>query len=214
MVDSAFAQVPSTPTFSVNTVSSSNVTPTTYSNDPYTGTNITNLGYTVTTFNVTITVQNTPLTSAYLLEVKGHYSTNWYNPTIDDYNITAFASNSSQTIITLYGSNESESVANQIFLQYDGHWGIDVSFGGQVDFRLQAVSETAEYRVIGGWSVVGSVSDWSAVQTVTVPNFSTSTSTSPTPFVPEFPALIILPLFAVATLLSIVFIRTLSKKKL
>jgi hypothetical protein len=82
MVKPAQAQTPSTPSFSINAVSGSNVIPTTYSTDPYTGANITNLGYTITTFKVTITVQNSLPTTAYLLEVKGHYSSNWDNPTM------------------------------------------------------------------------------------------------------------------------------------
>jgi hypothetical protein len=63
--------------------------------------------------------------------------------------------------------------------------------------------------------IVGNVSDWSAVQTITVPNFSASTSASPspTPTVPEFSALVILPLFAVLILLSTVFIRKKIPKK-
>lgn len=151
MAKPAFALTSSTPTFSLNTVSNSTVIPTTYSTDPYTGANITNLGYTIITFNVILTIQNTQPTTAYLLEVKGHYSSSWQTPSIDDYNITAFASSGSQTVITLDGDNESASVANQISFNYGGHWGIDVPFGGQLDFRLQSVSGNIGARVFGGW---------------------------------------------------------------
>ena len=205
--ESANAQTPSTPIFSVNTANGFNVTPTTYSIDSYTGANITNLGYTIATFNVTLTIQNTQPTTAYLLEVKGHYSSNWYNPNIDDYNITAFASSGSQTVINLYGNNETASDSNQIFLNYDGHWGINVPFGGQLDFRLQSISGNIGARVFGGSIYVGNVSDWSAVQTVTVTNFSPSASASPnpTPDVPEFSWLIILILFAFTLFVALKF---------
>ena len=187
----AYAQIPPKPAFSISTDSHTNTVPTTYSTDPYTGTNITNFGYSTITFNVTLTIQNTQPTTAYLLEVKGHYNSNWYNPNIDDYNVTAFASSGSQTVITLYGSNGSEAGANQIFLQYGGHWGIDLPFGGQLDFRLQSVSGETPIRVLFGYAVLGNVSDWSQVQTETIPDYSNATtivSPSPTPTVPEFPS--------------------------
>jgi hypothetical protein len=85
-------------------------------------------------------------------------------------------------------------------LQYGGHWGINVPFGGQVDFRLQSVSGNIGARVFGGWIYVGNVSEWSAVQTVTVPDFSLFASSSPKPTpsptstVPEFSWLAIIPL--------------------
>jgi len=190
------AQIPQTPPFSISTVSDTSVIPATYSTNPYTGANIANLGYNVASFNVTITIRNNPQITAYELDVKGHYSSQsqWQNPWGDEGNVTAFASSGSQTVITLYGDNESEAVPeyapNAIFLQFGGHWGIDVPFGGQVDFRLQAVSGETPIRELIGYEVLGNVSDWSPIQTVTVPDFSTLT-VSPTPTVPEFPSAVI-----------------------
>jgi hypothetical protein len=91
-------------------------------------------------------------------------------------------------------------------LQFGGHWGIDVPFGGQVDFRLQAISGETPTRELIGYEVLGNVSDWSPIQTATVPDFSTVTF-SPTSTVPEFPTWIILPLFTMMILLSIAFVR-------
>jgi hypothetical protein len=212
------AQTPPTPSFIISTVSGTTVIPTTYSTNPDTGANITNLGYTIASFNVTITIQNNPQTTAYELDVKGHYSSQsqWQNPWGDEGNVTAFASSGSQTVITLYGDNQSEAVPeyvpNEIFLQFGGHWGIDVPFGGRVDFRLQAVSGETPIRELIGYEVLGNVSDWSPIQTVTVPDFSAVTvsptpTLTPTSTVPEFPTWIILPLFAVMTLLSFSFAR-------
>ncbi|MGA2524693.1 MAG: hypothetical protein ABSF65_11145 [Candidatus Bathyarchaeia archaeon] len=114
------AQIPPTPPFSIITVSDTTVIPTTYSTNPYTGANITNLGYTKASFNVTITIQNNPQTTAYELDVEGHYSLQlqWQNPWGDEGNVTAFASSGSQTVITLYGDNESEEFLNTLLTQF------------------------------------------------------------------------------------------------
>lgn len=211
------AQTPPTPSFSISTVSGTIVIPTTYSTNPYTGANITNLGYTIASFNVTITIQNNPQTTAYELDVKGHYSSQWQNPWGDEGNVTAFASSDSQTVVTLYGDNESEAVPeyapNAIFLQWGGSWGIDVPFGGQVDFRLQAVTGETPIKELIGYEVLGNVSDWSPIQTVTVPDFSAVT-VSPTPTltptssstVPELSWLAIIPLF-LSIFVAVVMLR-------
>jgi hypothetical protein len=205
------AQKPSIPLFSVSTSNSTSTIPTTYTTDPYTGTNVTNIGYTVASFTVAITIQNNPKATAYILGVKGHYSSQWQVPWVDQYNVTALTSSGSQTVITLQGDNNTSGQANQIFLQYGDNWGINVPFGGQLDFRLQAVSGTP-VRALIGYNVLGSVSDWSDVQTVAVPDFSTTTA-SPTPYltptptssVPEFPALALLPLLLSVFSVAIAF---------
>ncbi len=107
---------------------------------------------------------------------------------------------------------------------------VTVPEGGQADIRIQAMAGNAyTSRVIpfDSWHFNGTESEWSNVQTITfneadattvivkpseqtpTPTLTATTSPTPTPTptVPEFPTLIILPLFAVATLLSFVFIR-------
>jgi len=101
--------------------------------------------------------------------------------------------------------------------------------GGQLDFQVEAlvghdsqmwVIQHPLYPLVGGYSAPANAYDltsgWSATQTITIPS-SSSTSPSPnpttTPAVPEFPTLIILPLFVVITLLSIVLIRKRKTKK-
>jgi hypothetical protein len=212
------------PSFSLSNVSNTDVIPTRYSTDPYTGANITNLGYTVCSLNITIIVQNNPQTTAYELEVKGHYASQWNSPSVDDYNVTAFASNGSQTAITLYGDNNTSGQENQIFLQYGGHWGINVPFGGQLDFRLQSVSGETPIRVLFGYEVLGNVSSWSQVQTVTLPDYSDATTiVSPnptltpaptsTPTIPEFQLTIqVIAILLTSTLLAVAIKRKQSRR--
>jgi len=238
MAKPAFAQTPPTPVFNVSTITGSYTVPTTYSTNPYTGAKVTTQGYTVTYFNITFTiqnppfftVQNPPITSSYMsyyyvLEYKGHYTSQW-TPLVEvDSNITIFASSGSQTVLTLSGNPSSNSITlqyvNAPYPNADSGL-IIVPLGGKVDFRLQAVSSNGAFIPNYSYLVQGNVSAFSAVQTVTIPNNFTSTSASPsptststpTPTVPEFPTWIILPLFAVIILLSTVFFRKRIPKKI
>jgi len=211
MVNSAFAQTPPTPVFSVSTISRSYVVPTTYSTNPYTGANVTKLGYTVNTFNITFTVQNEPSVTCYELEYKGHFSSQWGDSVwISPYNVTAFASSGSQSVITFWGNNATgflgQSPANEITLYYGGDWGINVPLGSKIDFRLQAVSGETPIRLLIGYEVLGNVSSWSAPVTATIPETSTFVSSATASTVPELPTIIVilplcLSLFFVAMIL-------------
>jgi hypothetical protein len=202
---------PSVPQFSINIAEHSYIVPEKISIDPYTGAKSTIPAYTVTNVTLTVTITNSPLATAYLLEVKGHYASDWDYLTMDYsmggiINITAFAYSGAQTVITLSGTGDS-----QVSLGFSNHWSITVPSGGKLDFRLEAINGEVGSRVFGGSIYVGESSDWSNTQTVTVPASSTFTSTSPTPTVPEFPTLTILLVFIVLPLFSIV---VLAKKHL
>ena len=67
-----------------------------------------------------------------------------------------------------------------------------ISIDEQVDFRVQAME-----GVLTSAAFTGQTSDWTNVQTITIPGASTSPDPTSTPTVPEFPTLAILPLFAV-----------------
>ncbi len=170
----------------------------------------------ISTFNVTITVQNNPQTTAYLLAVKIHYYATWYSPTLDDYNITSFASSGPQTAITLYGNIE--SAASQIYLQYGNNWGMIVPFGDQLDFQLASVSGHVGEGLLSGLNYVGNMSDWSAVQTITVPDFSTASTVSPNPTLtptstpslapfPDYGLLVVLPVFLILLAIALILQR-------
>ena len=66
-----------------------------------------------------------------------------------------------------------------------------IPYGAAVDFQVQSlIGYVHRYPVINSWTFNGTESDWSNTQTITIPN----NSTSPTPTVPEFPAIAIVPL--------------------
>jgi hypothetical protein len=217
MVESANAQTPSTPIFNVKTTSGYYAVPTTYSTDPYTGATITNHGYTVNSINITFTIKNTSNTSFYLLQFKGHYISQWSTLYEDGYNVTTFASSEPQTILTIFGTNSSgpigQTPANEITLYFSDDWAINLALGSQIDFRLQAVSGSLYVSPLYGANhqlAVGEASDWSNTQTVTLPETSASTSpnSTPTPAVPEFPSLVVLPLF-----LSMLFVAVILRHR-
>jgi len=80
----------------------------------------------------------------------------------------------------------------------------------KLDFRVQAlIGYYVAYGrsvVIFGYDFYGQESDWSNIQTIAIGETS-STSPNPTPTVPEFPILAILPLFAVIPLITTLFLR-------
>jgi hypothetical protein len=199
----ANAQTIPSPTFSVETPNATYQVPTTYSTDPYTGANITNQGYTVNSINITFTIQNEPNTSFYLLQYKGHYSTEWRTLNKDGYNITTSVSSGLQTILTICGNNATNPITsatqisppNQITFYYTNDWEINLALGSQMDFRLQAVSGSLHADPVYGANyqlAVGNISNWSKTQTITIP--ASSPSSSPSPIVPELSSLVIAPL--------------------
>ena len=218
-IESATAQTPPASAFTVSTVSGSYVVPTTYSTNPYTGANTTSLGYTVVYFNIVFTIQNPPNASAYILELKGHYTSEWSPLWNGPNNVTAFASSGSQTVITIYGNNSTplgQASANNIFLYYSDYTLFNIPLGGQLDFRLQAIYGPYGWR---GALIFGNAGAFSSVQTVKIPNSFPSGSVSPnsstsTPTVSELPALAVIPLFAsVFVVLTIIKFRKTCQKK-
>ncbi len=201
---------PSVPQFTINYVQYSYEIAPTYTTDPYTGqTEMTRPGNTVTVKNIEIVIHNqafSPHQSAdgnytqlcYYVRAKGHYE-QWITDNIKeggnvlDYNnsLQIPASSSGDTILT-FPLN---------------HWSIKPD--GQIDFQVKAV--VANFYTVYSYdywrpdyvtSEVVSEGDWSSTQIFTVP--STSSSTSPTPTVPEFPFLAIFYLFVVIPLMTIV----------
>ncbi len=89
-----------------------------------------------------------------------------------------------------------------------------VKIDSEGNLQWSLASNVTLYSVVqtsdGGYAFAGGNGVGNNMLTKTSAS-SSSPSLSPTPSVPEFPILIILPLFAVATLLSIVLIRKISK---
>jgi hypothetical protein len=201
MIESASAQSipkPSVPEFTLKYVDSSFDVPpkTTFSTDPYTGkvTSTTIPGYNVQNKSVEIIIKNQPFTSYlnqngklvylfYDIESKGHFE-NW-NP---------FFSDASYWL----KQNLSESYPPGFIAVSDSQYTVithkleNISDGGQVDFRVQAIigystriNTTFSGMPIGlepgesyhYYTFTGQISDWSNTQTITIPTGSVTTST-------------------------------------
>ncbi len=200
---------PSVPQFTVSYVDRSYKAPitTTQTTDPFTGQPVTHTsgGQYVENKTIDIKIKNEPYTSTtlpngtviqlyYSVRTKGHFA-DWTPVSTNGYSITeVFASTSDYTVVTL--------IMGSTFY---------VPEGGQEDFQVEA-NAGYEYPLYNGLVLMGhpfaSVreSGWSNIQTITIPASSSSTSLTPT--VPEFPTLILLIIFIlVATLLGTVVIK-------
>jgi hypothetical protein len=193
--------VPSVPEFTLTYADYSYDVPakTTSSTDPYTGkvTNTTTPGYHVKNRVIDVSIKNQPYpptinngnvsTLKYFIQVKGHFepeSSFWVvgDGNIDGTNVVA--SNSDYTVVSISLGEISE---------------------GAIDFRAKTslgYNYTYFYGLVpfNGWASADS--NWSAIQTFTL----NEGSVSPSPSVPEFTAITILPLL-IAGLLSVAIIR-------
>ncbi len=217
---------PSVPEFTVRYVDYSYDVPPTYGIDQFTGKQaIIKEGYQVENKSFEFTIRNQPFTSyvdshennihlLYNLRFKGHFGTEWmYFPFLENgQGVRRYAAGLYQQFDPdLPASNSEYTVLLESIpiLFYDIH---DVdkrpSLGNQVDFQVQALIGYVSYPGDGFYSLAGQSSDWSNTQTIEITNgsISTTTSTSPTPAVPEFSWLIALPLF-LSTILFGLMIR-------
>jgi hypothetical protein len=92
---------------------------------------------------------------------------------------------------------------------------LEIPYNEQMDFRVQAME-----GILTSASFTGQSSDWSNVQTLTIPGESTSpspdptpTMTPPTPYTPDSSWIVILPLLAVVLLGVIILMVKLRKRK-
>jgi hypothetical protein len=213
-IESANALTPPAPTMDIIITDDSYVVPTIYSTDQN-GTKITIPSYTVNSINISLTITSTGITSFLLLQVKDHFGSQWESILDDVYNYTVWAYGVKNTI-NILGNTSTSSLAgsptDEITLHYSNNyalthvnWAKTVLLGSQLDFRVQAITGSRLMvdphnpdRVLA----FGSESDWSSTQTITIP----ASFASPTPTVPEFSLLVIIPLmislFAVAVVLS------------
>jgi hypothetical protein len=210
MVNSASAWPISAPYYTVKVIDGTSTTPDSYSTDPYTGQTITKTGTTYQTRNITFTIQNAPQVNYYLLEYKGHYANDspWTPVYAWGLNVTARAASGAQTVITISSSNPPQySVADPL---YWGDWAFTLTSGSKLDFRLEAISGVETADPLYGYSanhprISGDTSPWS-VQTIQIGEPSNLTS-APTPAVPEFSWLAILPLLLSAVCIALILKR-------
>jgi hypothetical protein len=183
MVESASAQSipkPSVPKFTLNYTDRSYDVPTTQTTDPYTGQIITHQGYHVnlTVFEMVIQNQLQPIDDLYYsIRVKGHYSTEWISFFDLSEGLPSQDSSSLQTIIRM-GTLSQDSLTLQ-----GAHKSITIPSGGKEDIQVQALIGSIgrdASQLMAPYIFVGTESDWSSTQTITIPE-STQTPSNPTP---------------------------------
>jgi hypothetical protein len=214
VVESAYAQTstptpssvpipkPSVPEFTLKYVDQSYYEQATYTTDPYTGKQvIANEGGYIKNDSVEITIKNQPFTSYrdasgnytslfYNIRCKGHFGNQWQTYPMDAADGYWLPSQSDYTVISLPNTQVgSFTVGAQMDFQVQSLIGYEASITG--------LSQLPPHDMFTSYQFHGAEGSWSNTQTITIGQTSASSSTSPTPFVPEFPALIILPLFAV-----------------
>jgi len=160
MVQSASASVPkpSVPEFTVRYVDHSYEVPAIYDTDPYTGkTVLTQAGYHVQNSSVEVIIKNQPYTSYrnengslvwlyYRIVFKGHFESwdieNWdsgaINRKIYDYYPTGYCVPSSESENTVIAYGFAGNNGTDTAYKYSHNLG-NVSIGGRVDFRVQAI---------------------------------------------------------------------------
>jgi hypothetical protein len=210
-VDAQTIPKPSVPEFSLKYVDRSYDIPTTTiattTTDPYNGktttTYTTKEGYHVGNHTVEFTIKNQPYVKNenaselfYNFRFKGNYQNESYwktePPPSGNFGIYYQASNGAETVISL----SLEQMASDYYMTTPA-----IPDGGQIDFQVQAlVGHNVHLDTAVAFD--GERSDWSSLQTVTIP--ATHTSPIPTPTVPEFPVLVIVPLLL--SLFSIVLV--------
>jgi hypothetical protein len=87
--------------------------------------------------------------------------------------------------------------------QLDYLFSSSIPYGTAVDFQVQAlIGYVHRYPIINSETFNGSESDWSSIQTLTIP--ASSNSQSPTPTVPELSWLVIVPLLLSLFLVAVI----------
>lgn len=229
-IDAQAIPKPPVPELTVKFVNHSYDVPssTTTTTNPYTGENTvtTEQGYHIQNDSFVISITSPPTSSDemdgkiiqlfYLVQSKGHYSTYWSNLTYTGgYEFLSSNTGYVEKVMQLSGNNGTEYYENG-YNNYGYAGVVGGQYGGQVDFRvcsLVGYTVTVQddpnpfnfrYPYHTEWVILQS-SDWSNILTVSIPDGSVSSSTSPNPSVPEFPFSAILLLLVVIPLLGVAF---------
>jgi hypothetical protein len=210
---------PEIPQFTVAYVDNSYVNPPTYSVDPYSGETIqSGGGFTVLNKGLELKITNQQFTSYYeddnfinlyyRVGYKGHYENEWhyYTRTAD------LDSDNTVVWIGLIWDQSSPDIRLHA-----------LSAGDKVDFKVQSeigyfgLAENPYVPIgisINYDDLHGEASDWSPTLTYTMSGTqSTTSSNGPTPTVPEFDVIAILPLFVVIPMIITLIARKNSQLK-
>ncbi|HSV48947.1 MAG TPA: hypothetical protein VLH35_01410 [Candidatus Acidoferrales bacterium] len=203
---------PSIPSFTIAYIDKSyDISPTT-TIDPYNGQTITTQGSHVKASAIEIRIKNeafTPFTTDsgkqvgyyYNIRWKGHFENTW---------TYAFAANYGSGYFPRSGGAETVfSTDGQYTCGFHIPSTKDFSPGDQIDFQVEAmIGYVVDPGPYDSEVFEGQVSGWSSTQTVTI--LGASASVSPSPTVPEYPFMAILPLLGLVPVIVIVLVR---KKK-
>ncbi|MCW3996496.1 MAG: hypothetical protein NWE98_10175 [Candidatus Bathyarchaeota archaeon] len=214
---------PSVPEFSVVFVNHSYDVPstTTTTINPYTGDKIvtTKEGYHIQNDSFVISIRSQPLTAGcavngssidlfFIVQSKGHYSDYWENLTYVGNSLPLMYTNNgyAQKTMQLTGNNGTTYTDESGYNNYGYDGFVGGQYGGQVDFRAMAVigyivivqDAPNPFNIRHPYHdefIALQSSDWSNIQTISIPDGKVTTSSAPTPTVPELTLLAILPLF-------------------
>lgn len=193
---------PSVPKYILQYVDGSYDVPTTQTIDPYTGETITHQGYHVnqTVFEMVIQNQLNPIDNLYYsIHVKGHFSTEWISFFDLSEGLPQQDPSSTQTIIRM------GTLGEDGLTLVGAHKSITISSGGKEDIQVQALIGSIGRNgsaPMAPYTFYGTESDWSPIQTITVPSSSVSPTASPT--VPELSWLVIVPLLAFSLFIAMI----------
>lgn len=178
--------------------------------DPYTGevTTSTIPGYRVENKTIDVSILNPSGASYYNFRWKGHHEDQWhYSPFNSESNSSTAYSLADTFSAPFKASTSTYSVLSLYFIRPNS-----ITPGGEIDVQVQALF--GDFRAVpyghimpipGGptydFYFEGETSDWSNTQTFQMPQ------ALPSPTVPEFPALALLPLISAATLITTVLLR-------
>ena len=231
--------IPLAPEFSVELTNSSYFVPVRYSFNSSSGQEIANTSYFsgyVDALNVTITIKNQPLALSvesdvdngfkYFIEVENN-SGNWASLTgfPNGFNTPQsgfgfLPSSNSSTILTFQfskpyfpvnGMNEyPNNFSDGLTYATNPFFVITVLKGEPADFRVRAWIGAISYMSMGTLNFKGNFSDWNQL-TITMANGETSSFLSPSPSVPEFSWLALLPCCLIV--FSVAFVLKRPKKR-
>jgi hypothetical protein len=194
----------SLPTFTVKFVDSSYDIPATHTFDSYTGQEITSQGSHVEKKSIEIRIKNQPfepfldngrvINLCYNVRIKGYFEQNWtelYRP------VYGFPIQTNDSQYTVLSYDWAEGQETQL-----GSRMITLRNGAQADFQVEAmIGYNVDSGPFSGAYFDGETSGWTSTQSITIGEIS------PSPTVPEFSFLSIMPLLVVIPLITFFILK-------
>jgi hypothetical protein len=207
---------PSVPEFTIKYVDNSYKEPDTYTKNGYTGETVTHYGDYVKNETIEITIKNQPFVSTKLAD--GNYTQLWYGVRTKGH-YEDWTPNVGQGPTPTVRASDTTYTVILISLQDSTTQAYGIGHGSVVDIQVNAFvgHPVTEYYPFSFDHILVvyeplEKSEWSAIQTISIPESSASTYTpnpasNPSPTVPEFPVTIVIPflfLIVLATAVPVV----------